>query len=679
MLKNYINILNLTCKISLYFLSILFAITIRHDIILIINFLKSANYFHIFVLITSKFYFFFINIWYILFNYIYFVLLKTIMIINFFMFFFINFFMYISNTYVEPFKNIYEFNTKNYNILIFNLVSVFPKFDENFEFVFYNFYSKNTNITCFNNIATQYLNVMKNILITLLIIHLLITVFYHFNKNLFNFNNIYWISNSILLLNFFLVLIFLCQNYNFSFFSNIIIETALFSVKPFLLTFDTLSLNFVFVVITISIFVSSYQIFYLEDVFFKNRFFVQLNLFILSMILVLISGNWILLLLAWECLGQTSFFLIGFYKMKNSAYKSSIKAFVYNRLSDILLLISFSLIFIQNNNMDIVTFTELNNYTKYAGTALITASFIKSAQLIFFFWLPDSMEAPIPASALIHSATLVSAGFYILLRNIYYIENFKVNQNYLVIFSTISMLLFSLIASFQTDIKKLLAFSTISNCAFIYFLISIKLYNLAIIYFAIHGFFKSISFITSGILIKYNNHYQDFRKWQNNNIFFSIIQIILSFNTILLSVFPISIIYNIKNTIFNINTNSYTTYTLFIILILFYSFNSYNYGIKFFIFTFKNNYNFKKTKHKKININHFIFIVNIILVYYLVILIYAYQTKNIIFTTINLINLNYFLTLLIFNYIILKKKNINSKLIITLIFLLIIFNNFINI
>lgn len=121
------------------------------------------------------------------------------------------------------------------------------------------------------------------------------------------------------------------------------------------------------------------------------------------------------------------------------------------------------------------------------------------------------MEAPIPASALIHSATLVSAGIYLNLRFIKLIETSNITLNVILIFSSISMLTASLIALTQTDIKKLLAYSTISNCGFVYFLIYLKFYNYAVLYFTLHGIVKSFSFLLAGNLIHTNNHLQDFR------------------------------------------------------------------------------------------------------------------------------------------------------------------------
>lgn len=122
------------------------------------------------------------------------------------------------------------------------------------------------------------------------------------------------------------------------------------------------------------------------------------------------------------------------------------------------------------------------------------------------------MDAPVPASALIHSATLVAAGIYLVLRFINNIELNNVSMSLLLISSTITMLFSSLIAANQTDIKKLLAYSTISNCAFIYFLIFINNYALALNYFMLHGFLKSLSFMIAGILIRNQHHSQDMRK-----------------------------------------------------------------------------------------------------------------------------------------------------------------------
>jgi len=159
--------------------------------------------------------------------------------------------------------------------------------------------------------------------------------------------------------------------------------------------------------------------------------------------------------------------------------------------------------------------------------SLSIACFIKSAQIFLHFWLPDSMEAPLPASALIHSATLVAAGIYMFIkfRDVFFLSDFFSNS--IIAISTITFFFGSLTASVQSDYKKILAYSTIANCGVMFFSIFIVDINIVIIYFAIHGFYKSITFLISGFLIAQINHNQDSRySASNSKIFLSIISLI---------------------------------------------------------------------------------------------------------------------------------------------------------
>lgn len=229
------------------------------------------------------------------------------------------------------------------------------------------------------------------------------------------------------------------------------------------------------------------------------------------MILFIIQNCLFLFVLSWELLGLTSFFLINHYENTKSI-KSSLSAFLFNRISDIpVFIIVFIMIF--NNNQKITNFNLSLLNCNIVCLCIVIASFLKSA-VIFFKWLPDSMEAPLPASALIHSATLVSAGIYL---NIKY-HFFFTNQKFLLFLQIItitSAVFFALVASFQTDVKKILAYSTIANCSFIYNLIFSKNIETAVIYFSIHGIFKSLVFISFGYSIIIFKHKQDIRTWNN--------------------------------------------------------------------------------------------------------------------------------------------------------------------
>ena len=185
-----------------------------------------------------------------------------------------------------------------------------------------------------------------------------------------------------------------------------------------------LSFSFVFLIIIISSATNIYSLNYFKYEERQVDFILMLNWFVASMLLLVISNNMFSLLLGWELIGLTSFLLINFWKSKVNTLNSSFKTFAFNKLSDILLIISFSILWITfktDNIAVIITLINITNFSvnfnlKLSMFLLVLSAGIKSAQLFCHLWLPDSMEAPVPASALIHSATLVSAGVYLLLK-----------------------------------------------------------------------------------------------------------------------------------------------------------------------------------------------------------------------------------------------------------------------
>lgn len=192
--------------------------------------------------------------------------------------------------------------------------------------------------------------------------------------------------------------------------------------------------------------------------------------------------------------------------------KSSLKAFFFNRISDLFLFIFFAAFLFEYGTSSLVTVHSTGSSIEFLLLFSLTQlAFIKSAQGVYYFWLPDSMEAPIPASALIHSATLVSAGIYLCLRFRYLLLSNVFLRDFILYHSLISAVIFSFTAFLQYDIKRLLAFSTISNCSFMYFLISLGFLNETLFYFTLHGFLKSLLFLLVGYLIINNFHSQDIR------------------------------------------------------------------------------------------------------------------------------------------------------------------------
>ena len=235
------------------------------------------------------------------------------------------------------------------------------------------------------------------------------------------------------------------------------------------------------------------------------------------MIFLVISNNFFTLIIGWELIGLTSFLLINFWKFKLTTLSCSFKAFIFNKISDIFLMISFCILWntYKIDNIDILlTYISFNpNNNNYNLTlsciCLLLSASIKSAQIIGHLWLPDSMEAPVPASALIHSATLVSAGIFLLLK---FQTLFVYSDMMPVIFfiGSITACYGGVVASAQSDMKKLLAYSTISHCGFLFASIALNNFVITIVYLYLHGLFKALTFFCAGSLIKYNGT-QDMR------------------------------------------------------------------------------------------------------------------------------------------------------------------------
>ena len=258
-----------------------------------------------------------------------------------------------------------------------------------------------------------------------------------------------------------------------------------------------------------------------------ERFLLFICSFIISMLLLVSSGNLIMLFLGWELIGLTSFFLINFWVTKISTLKSAFKAFSFNKLSDFFLLVAILLIYNITYEIDILSINNqiifflnfkvkiLNiniNVLELVCFLLISCSFIKSAQIGPHIWLPDSMEAPVPASSLIHSATLVSAGIFIILRFYPIFENSSYSFFLLPLIGSITAAYGGLAGSYQSDVKRILAYSTISHCGFLMFLTSFNINEFVILYLYVHGFFKASVFMCIGNILRISKNYQDFRK-----------------------------------------------------------------------------------------------------------------------------------------------------------------------
>lgn len=277
----------------------------------------------------------------------------------------------------------------------------------------------------------------------------------------------------------------------------------------------------------IAFFVKLFSTKYLEHDGGINRYFAFLNLFVFSMLGLVLAGNLLQLYLFWELVGFCSYLLIGFWYTKKSANSAAIKAFLINRMGDAFLMVGIFILFLIFGNLDFDAFTSENLNKTAFGFPFLTIEGLqtlavlmvfggvaaKSAQLPLQIWLPDAMEGPTPASALIHAATMVVAGVFLLGR----ISPIITPDAGLVIalIGGLTSVLAAISAVFQYDIKKVLAYSTISQLGFMVAGMGMGAVGASFFHLTTHAFFKAGLFLCAGAIINYMHHEQDMRKMGN--------------------------------------------------------------------------------------------------------------------------------------------------------------------
>ena len=410
------------------------------------------------------------------------------------------------------FKNSFSFYFYNYELFMFNFYYFYFYFDEYLYHII--IYSYNLPLFFYFGLFFIFTTLSSFILLSYL-------GFYGvFILNLISLS-FFWLSTFLYIDVFFVDSIFIKINLGkwFVFNINYVVFFEIFV--------DSISYSFMFLTLTIATFVYIYAFSYFRYEPNVERLILLINCFVISMVLLVISGNFFVLFLGWELIGLTSFFLINFWSTRISTLKSAFKAFTFNKFSDVSLLISIILIYyilgdvsINNFNYNISYYNNfyiniLNydlSFIEIISFFFIICAFVKSAQFGFHIWLPDSMEAPVPASALIHSATLVSAGVFILLR-ISFLFEYSIYSYFIIpIVGSFTAFFGGLCSSYQSDIKKILAYSTISHCGFLMVCLSTYITEYSILYLYIHGFFKASVFLCVGNIIRFSKNYQDFKR-----------------------------------------------------------------------------------------------------------------------------------------------------------------------
>jgi NADH-quinone oxidoreductase subunit L len=260
---------------------------------------------------------------------------------------------------------------------------------------------------------------------------------------------------------------------------------------------------------------------------FINRLLYLLNLFATSVIFLFFCYDYFLILLIWECIGLFSFLLVNFYATRTYTIKAAMKVFVFSRVSDMFMFVAFTLAVSSFSTTDLaLIFTQTPFYafhylfigdvavhflTLFAFSLALSGG-IKGAQFVSHVWLPDAMEAPTPASALIHSSTLVIAGVFLIIRFSVVFE-FATTVNYfLALWGAATLAFASVAAAFQTDVKKLVAYSTISQIGYLFCGCGFCCYEEVLVYLVVHALNKAFLFVLVGYQVHFFNANTDMRQ-----------------------------------------------------------------------------------------------------------------------------------------------------------------------
>jgi NADH-ubiquinone oxidoreductase chain 5 len=286
--------------------------------------------------------------------------------------------------------------------------------------------------------------------------------------------------------------------------------------------FDNLTATMLIVVVSISFLVHLYSFEYMSNDPHLNRFISYLSLFTFFMLILITAGNYLQLFVGWEGVGLASYLLINFWYTRINANKAALKAVILNRIGDLSLFIAFSLIIIHFKTLDylnlILLTSHLNfnfidkNIYDFISIFLLIGAIGKSAQIGLHIWLPDAMEGPTPVSALIHAATMVTAGVFLIIRSSFFIE-YSNNASFIIsIIGGLTAFFAATIGTMQNDIKRIIAYSTCSQLGYMIFACGFHNYNVSFFHLFNHAFFKALLFLTAGAIIHSLNNEQDIRK-----------------------------------------------------------------------------------------------------------------------------------------------------------------------
>nr|YP_009629600.1 NADH dehydrogenase subunit 5 [Lecanora saxigena]QBP39485.1 NADH dehydrogenase subunit 5 [Lecanora saxigena] len=307
--------------------------------------------------------------------------------------------------------------------------------------------------------------------------------------------------------------------------------------------YDSLTVSMLIPVLIISSLVHIYSIGYMSHDPHNQRFFSYLSLFTFMMVVLVTANNYLLMFVGWEGVGVCSYLLVNFWFTRIAANQSSMSAFLTNRVGDCFLTLGMFAMIWTFGNLDYSTVFSLAPYVSVnlvtiIGICLLIGAMAKSSQIGLHVWLPLAMEGPTPVSALIHAATMVTAGVYILMRSSPLIEYSSTVLILCLWIGTVTTVISSLIGLFQQDIKKVIAYSTMSQLGMMVIAVGLSSYNVALFHLVNHAFYKGLLFLGAGAVIHAVADNQDLRKYGGLRAFLPLTYSVMLIASLSLIAFP---------------------------------------------------------------------------------------------------------------------------------------------
>lgn len=370
-------------------------------------------------------------------------------------------------------------------------------------------------------------------------------------------------------------------------------------------SFDTLTISMLIPVLIVSYLVHIYSVSYMSHDPHKQRFFTYLSMFTFMMIVLVTGNNYLVMFVGWEGVGVCSYLLVNFWFTRIAANQSSLSAFLTNRIGDCILTLGLIIIIITYGNLDYYTVFSLSSYINenivtIIGLCLLIGAMAKSSQLGLHVWLPFAMEGPTPVSALIHAATMVTAGVYLLIRNSPLIEFSSTILITCLWLGAITTMSSSLIGFFQQDIKKIIAYSTMSQLGMMVLAIGLSTYNISLFHLINHAFYKALLFLSAGSIIHAVSDNQDLRKYGGLKYYLPLTYSVLIIASLSLIAIPFMSGYYSKDFILEYAYGTYTfsSISVYFLSLLGASFTTL-YSIKILYLTFITNPNGLYTYYRK--------------------------------------------------------------------------------